>query len=53
MKRPTVFDSKKVTSHGAIIPTLSKFDKFNSLTDLEKKVFTLIAERYIENFLRN
>lgn len=51
MKRPTVFDSKKVTSHGAIIPTLSKFDKFNSLTDLEKKVFTLIAERYIENFL--
>lgn len=52
IKRPTVFDSKKVVSHGAIIPTKTYHKKaFFSLSEKEKEVFTLIAERYIENFL--
>lgn len=52
LKRPTVFDSKKVTSHGAIVPTTSKFKTiYNSLKPIEKNVFNLIADRYIENFL--
>lgn len=52
IKRPTVFDSKKVVSHGAIIPTKTNIAKpYHSLKDIEKNVFNLIAERYIENFL--
>jgi len=52
IKRPTVFNSKKVTSHGAIIPTIGKLKSiYNNLKNMEKEVYNLIAERYIENFL--
>lgn len=44
------FDSKKITAHTAIIPTVS-MGSFSSLTDSEKKVFTEIANAYICLFL--
>lgn len=52
-KRKSVFDSKKVTSHGAIIPTIDKdlASKYSRLADNKKNIVKLIAERYIENFM--
>lgn len=52
IKRSTVFNSKKVTSHGAIIPTTGKLKNvYSNLKNVEKEIYNLIAERYIENFL--
>ena len=53
LKRSTVFDSSKVTSHGAIVPTTNKDlpQIYNRLTQMEKNVFNLVMDRYIENFL--
>lgn len=46
-KSPKVFDTKKVTDHYAIIPTGQRPDNLN---DLERKVYDLIAQRFIANF---
>lgn len=52
-QRPTTFNDKEVTAHGAIVPTIS--GDINSwitkISDLEKKEFTLVANRYIANFM--
>lgn len=53
-KRANVFDlkEKEVTSHGAIIPTLSDFDKvIPKLSPVKQKFFEIIAKRYVENFM--
>ncbi|MBR1386910.1 MAG: DNA topoisomerase 3 [Alloprevotella sp.] len=46
-KSGKVFDTKKVTDHHAIIPT---GHKPNNLTDMERKVFDLVARRFIAIF---
>ena len=46
-KSKKVFDNKKVTDHHAIIPTGQRPD---NLTDNERKVFNLIALRFIAAF---
>ncbi|MBR1593450.1 MAG: DNA topoisomerase 3 [Alloprevotella sp.] len=46
-KSKKVFDSSKVTDHHAIIPTGVAP---NNLTDIERKVFDLIARRFIAAF---
>lgn len=45
--RKEVFNSKKVTAHHALIPTKVKAD-LSKLNDLEKKIYLLVAGRYIE-----
>jgi DNA topoisomerase-3 len=53
-KRSSVFKSEKVTSHGAIIPTTNGnlVEMYNSkYSDVDKKVFDIVATRYIENFM--
>jgi len=53
-KRKEVFDfnKDKVTSHGAIIPTIADFKNvIPKLQDIKQKLFKIIAERYIENFM--
>ena len=47
MKSKKVFDNKKVTDHHAIIPT-GVYSQ--GLTDIEKKVYDLIARRFIAVF---
>lgn len=44
------FDSTKTTAHTAIIPTKTEIN-FSSFTDAEKKVFLLIAKRFVMQFL--
>ena len=46
-KTKKVFDNAKVTDHHAIIPTGIQP---NALTDTEKRVFDLVARRFIANF---
>lgn len=46
-KTKKVFDNKKVTDHHAIIPTGVHP---NNLSDNERKVFDLVARRFIANF---
>ncbi|NDV45861.1 DNA topoisomerase III [Paludibacter sp. 221] len=46
-KTKKVFDNKKVTDHHAIIPTGMNP---SGLTDTEKRVFDLVARRFIANF---
>ena len=46
-KSKKVFDNKKVTDHHAIIPTGQRPD---NLTELERKVFELVALRFIAAF---
>ena len=46
-KSKKVFDNKKVTDHHAIIPTGQRPD---NLTELERKVFNLVALRFIAVF---
>lgn len=52
MQRKSVFDSSKVTSHGAVCPTTEKvkplFDRF---TKTKQDLFKIIATRYIMNFM--
>ena len=47
IKLKKVFDNSKVTDHHAIIPT---GQPANNLTDMEKKVFDLVARRFIAVF---
>ncbi len=47
LKRKKVFDDSKVTDHHAIIPTGVEP---NNLTDSERRVYDLIARRFIANF---
>ena len=47
IKSKKVFDNSKVTDHHAIIPT---GQPANNLTDMEKKVFDLVARRFIAVF---
>lgn len=47
LKRKKVFDNAKVTDHHAIIPTGVEP---NNLTDAERRVYDLIARRFIANF---
>ena len=47
LKRKKVFDNSKVTDHHAIIPTGVEP---NNLTDTERRVYDLIARRFIANF---
>lgn len=44
------FNSSKTTAHTAIIPTETKLD-FSKFSDDEKKVFLLIANRFVMQFL--
>lgn len=44
------FNSSKTTAHTAIIPTETKLD-FSTFSDEEKKVFLLIANRFVMQFL--
>ena len=46
-KSKKVFDNKKVTDHHAIIPTGQRPD---NLTDMERKVYNLVALRFIAAF---
>ena len=46
-KSKKVFDNSKVTDHHAIIPT---GQKTNNLTDLERKVYDMVALRFIAAF---
>lgn len=43
------FDTSKTSAHTAIIPTCSKVD-LSALTDKEKKVYLLIAKRFLMQF---
>lgn len=43
------FNTKKVSAHHALIPTMEKID-LNSLPDDEQKLYTLIAKRYLLQF---
>ena len=44
------FNSSKTTAHTAIIPTETKLD-FSAFSDDEKKIFLLIANRFVMQFL--
>ena len=46
-----IFDSSKIESHSAIIPTL-KIPDMNSLNLEEKIIFETIRDRFISNFLK-
>lgn len=46
------FNSKKVSAHHAIIPTMESFD-FSKLTDEEQKCYQLIARSFIAQFYPN
>lgn len=48
LKRKTVFDNSKITDHHAIIPTGQPLPP--SLSSIEKKVFDLIARRFVAIF---
>ena len=43
------FNTKKVSAHHALIPTMEKID-LNSLPDDEQKLYTLIVKRYLLQF---
>ena len=43
------FNTKKVSAHHALIPTMEKID-LNTLPDAEAKLYTLIAKRYLLQF---
>lgn len=48
--QPRAFDSSKVTAHHAIIPQQTEID-LSVLSDVEKKVYMLIAKAYLAQFL--
>ena len=55
LKRKTVFDSSKIESHTAIIPTdnsnISKvYNSFNN-GDIKKTMFEMVVKRFLANFL--
>ena len=43
-------DDKKITDHYAIIPTGQGFENYNSLSELEKNIYKVIAKRFIAIF---
>ena len=46
-----IFDDSKVTAHTALAPTVeAKVEKLKSLNENEKKIFHLVAIRYISQF---
>ena len=46
-----IFDDSKITAHTALAPTIeAKLEKLKSLNENEKKVFHLVAIRYISQF---
>ena len=51
-KRKSVFNSAKVTSHGALAPTENDLKAVASkLSELEKEAFKIVATRYVANFM--
>jgi DNA topoisomerase-3 len=51
MKRK-IFDDSKIDAHTALAPTLeASIGKYSSLNDMDKKIFNLVAIRYIIQFL--
>jgi len=46
-----IWNDKKVTAHHAIIPTQATTD-FNKLDDKKRNMYTIIAERYLVQFLK-
>ena len=53
-KRKTTFNSSKVTSHGALAPTLEPLSRhYNKLTENDKNIFYTVATRYIANFMES
>lgn len=53
LKRSTVFNSSKVTSHGALTPTEEKSLKkvYPTLRGLERSMFDKVSTRFIANFM--
>ncbi len=52
--RKSVFDSSKVTSHGAVCPTTEKaYNLFNKFTKTKQELFKIIASRYVMNFMED
>lgn len=51
-RKSKCFNDKKVTVHFGIIPTKSKAN-IDKLTDIEKKVYTEVAHRYIALFMED
>lgn len=49
-QKTRVFNTKKVTNHHAIIPTIAK-PQMSLLTEKEKTVYELIAKRYLAQFM--
>lgn len=49
-KSTRYIDDSKITDHYAIIPTGKELDQFDSLRDIEKKVFLLIVRRFLAIF---
>ena len=43
-------NDKKITDHYALVPTGQGFENFDSLTDLEKKVYIMICIRFLSIF---
>ncbi len=50
--RNTVFNSEKITAHHAIVPTV-KTVNLDALSSDQRKIYDLIAERYLLSFLEN
>jgi DNA topoisomerase-3 len=51
-KRKSIFNSAKVTSHGGLAPTTKNLKEvINSLNELQKNTFDLVAKRYVANFM--
>jgi DNA topoisomerase III len=46
-----IFDSSKIESHSAVVPTL-KVPANSNLSDNELKVYTTVVNRFISNFLK-
>lgn len=46
-----IWNSSKVTAHHGIIPTANKAVEFSNLSDAERKIYDLIRQRYIAQFL--
>ena len=54
IKRTTIFNSSKVTSHGGLTPTtLPSATVWNALSENHKAVYTEVAKRYVSNFMPN
>lgn len=53
-KRKSVFNSVKVTSHGALSPTKKELKEvYSSLNEIQKNTFNIVATRYIANFMKS